>query len=184
MYFKETLRLGTAQYAKGLQLYGRVGEGRGKEVQKPAEERKREAEEANRIRVAPGVAVGRRVDGIVPRTPEVALAAPRGKSENPEGSVCLMYHTCYAFMCKCEVVAIRRGDWMRLWLALNGTLPSECPASFCARVCTVPNVPVCTTHLLYLLVTCASRLCSLAPLFFFFFSFLSCLCRSGLLFAF
>ena len=60
----------------GLPVYGRVGEGRGKGVRN--RQRKREAEEANRVEVASGVDVG---------SLRYFTAALIGKPEKPEGAV-------------------------------------------------------------------------------------------------
>ena len=97
--------------ARGLQVYGRVGEGRGKCVPKASQkasrkrlvrQRKREAEEADMVHlhvdvdveIEPGMAVGSlrhyRATLIGPtqeRPPEAASAAPVRKHEKPESTM-------------------------------------------------------------------------------------------------
>ena len=123
-----------------VELRGRVSSGvlasRGTSKNR---QRKREVEEVDKGKVAPGVTVGslRRFRAAMigptqglPRTPAAASAAPKGEPENPERTVLEMF----AFVCKCEVVAIR-GYRTRSLLALHHTVHSGCPSLCCAHEC-------------------------------------------------
>ena len=56
--YRRTRHLGVVQHGirRGLQVYGRIGEGKGKASEN--RQRKREPEEADKVEVAPGVTVG------------------------------------------------------------------------------------------------------------------------------
>ena len=90
-------------------------------------QRKREAEEADKVKVAPGVTVEslRRFTPAlirpIPRTPQSASTVAMEKPETPRvyGVSC----RCYAFGCKCEIVAIRGGYRMaRGWRHTKNSL--------------------------------------------------------------